>query len=92
MQKVSLIEIELIIGVAYERRLSFYDLEKILNKYGYKLVAISEGGNIISYSSYQVDLIYVNQNIFKKIVAMDKKNLSIHNVMKKVTKSNKSTY
>ena len=91
-QRISLIEVELIIGVAYERRLNFYDLEKFLIKYGYRLIAISEGGNVISYSSYQVDLIYVNEKIYKKIIELDKKNLNISNVMKKVSKLNKSTY
>ena len=91
-QKISIIEIELIIGVAYERKLSFYDLEKIISNYGYKLIAISEGGNIISYSSYQVDLIYVNEMIFKKIIEMDKKNLNIKGVMRQVDEINKSTY
>ena len=91
-QRISIIEVELIIGVAYKRRLSFYDLEKTISKYGYKLIAISQGGNVISYSSYQVDLLYVNKKIFESIVKLDKQNKDIDGVMRQVNHLYKSTY
>ena len=36
-QKIKIIEIELILGFAYEKRLSFFDLENKLQPHGYKL-------------------------------------------------------
>ena len=90
--KISIIELELIIGIAYEKNSSFYEVEKFLNNSGYKLIAISEGGNILSYSSYQVDCIYVNNKIFNAIEKMHFDNISIKDVTKKVDKSNPKTY
>ena len=31
------------------------------------LIAINNGGNVISYSNYQTDLIYVSSDVYKKI-------------------------
>ena len=67
-------------------------MEKFLNNNGYKLIAISEGGNILSYSDYQVDCIYVNNKIFTAIEKMHLDNITIKDVTLKVDKSNPKTY
>ena len=58
---------EIILGFGYSKSISFYDIEKNLNKQEYKLAAINYDSNIISYSNYQVDVIYVSKTIFDKI-------------------------
>ena len=83
--KVCIIELALILGVAYNKSLSFYDIEKFLNLYDYKLIAISDSGNIISYSNYQTDLIYVNKDTFNYIRNLQIRNIDIPNVTKSVS-------
>ena len=83
--KVLIIELSLIFGVAYNKTLSFYDVEKFLNLYNYKLIAISDPGNIISHSSYQTNLIYVNENIHNYIKNLQLENIEIPNVTNKVS-------
>ena len=90
--KISIIELEHIIGIAYDKNVNFYDIEKRLLPYDYKLIGISEGGNTLSYSSYQVDLIYVNREISNCIEEMHKKNINISDVTKKVNYNNPSSY
>ena len=58
---------ELILGFGYKKELSFYSIEKILQEFDYKLIAIDQGSNVLSYSNYQVDLIYVKREIFESI-------------------------
>ena len=57
-EKISIIELELIVGFGYKKNFSFYDYEKYLNKYNYKLIALDTAGNVISYSNYQTNLLY----------------------------------
>ena len=40
---------------------------KILNKYSYKLAAINNGGNIISFSNFQTELIYVKKGFYEEL-------------------------
>jgi hypothetical protein len=90
--RIEIIELELILGFAYERTLSFFDIEKHLNKYKYKLISIKNFGNIISFSNYQTDLIYVNDKLFKKIEKLHEKNVEIKNVMNSVSLKNPFSY
>jgi len=89
---IKVIELELILGFAYERTLTFFDIEKFLNKYKYKLICIESASNIISYSEYATNLIYVNHKIYNKIKKMHYKNILIKNVTKKITNESPYTY
>ncbi len=91
-QKIKLIRIELILGFAYKKNLAFYDIEKTLTPFGYKLILIENGGNLISYSNYQTDLIYVRNDIEEKIKALHYENISIAGVTKKTDESNPFSY
>ena len=82
---IKIIELELIIGFAYEKMSSFYDIEKHLNKNNYFLIAIKDSGNIISFSIFQTNLLYVNKEIFEKIRKIHSDNLDIKDVTKKIT-------
>ena len=66
-EKIDIIELELILGYAYMKQLTFLDIEKILNKYSYKLAAINNGGNIISFSNFQTELIYVKKGFYEEL-------------------------
>ncbi len=92
VNKIKLIEVELILGFAYMNQLSFLSLEKILDPYGYKLIAIDKAHNIISASNYQINCIYVNSEIFRKIKKLHDKNFGIKDVMNKVEKSRPFSY
>ena len=89
---IKIIQLELTLGFAYKKTLAFFDIEKFLNKYKYKLICIENSGNIISYSEYVTDLIYVNYKIYNKIKNIHYKNIYIKNVTKKVTKESSFTY
>lgn len=91
-EKVSIIELELILGFGYEKSFSFYDYEKILNNKNYKLIAMSDSGNIISYSNYQTNLLYVKKEIFENIRNLHESNISIPGVTNKTDKSNPFSY
>ena len=86
-EKVSIIELELILGFGYEKTFSFYDYEKILNKKNYKLIAISNSGNIISFSNYQTNLLYVKKEIFENIRNLHENNIDIPKVTNKTDES-----
>lgn len=90
--KIKLIELELILGFAYQRQMSFYDIEKILSPYGYRLIAIDYASNIISYSNYQVNLIYVNSELFDKIKHLHYENQKIKEVTNSADESNPFSY
>ena len=91
-EKVSVIELELILGFGYEKSFSFYDYEKILNNKNYKLIAISDSGNIISFSNYQTNLLYVKKEIFENIRNLHESNIDIPGVTNKTDKSNPFSY
>lgn len=91
-KKIKVIELELILGFGYQKSLSFFDLEKTLSKYDYKLIAINHCGNILSFSNYQTDLIYVSDEVYQKIQMLHYKNEAIENVMNKTDKSNPISY
>ena len=82
---------EIILGFGYSKSISFYDIEK-LNKQEYKLAAINYDSNIISYSNYQVDVIYVSKRIFDKIKFIHYENNEIKGVTRKTDNSNPYSY
>ena len=55
-------------------------LEEKLNKYNYRLIAIDHADNIISFSNYQTNLIYVNNDIFNKIKHFHENNIDVKNI------------
>lgn len=91
-QKIKILEVELILGFAYKKNLDFFDIEKYLSPYGYKLISISNSGNSISYSNFQVELIYVNKSTFENIRQLHRKNLEIQGVVKSVNEKHPYSY
>ena len=89
---INVIELELIIGIAFERKTSFYDIENIINKFNYKLISIDHAHNVIAFSNYQVNLIYVKEEIFKKIENLHSDNIEIPGVTRAVSKSHPYSY
>lgn len=90
--KINLIELELILGFGYQRQMSFYDIEKILSPYGYRLIGIDYASNIISFSNYQVNLIYVNSELFDKIKHLHYDNKEIKDITNRTDESNPFSY
>ena len=91
-KKVKIIELELILGFAYKKQLSFFDIEKTLNNYNYKLIAIKESGNVLSHSNFQTDLIYVNSDVFEEIKKLHENNEIIKDVMSRTDGDNPLSY
>ena len=91
-QKVKILEIELILGFAYEKKISFFDLENKLQPYGYRLISISNSGNVIAYSNFQVDLLYVRKDIFENLKLLHKDNVERENVTKAVNEKHPYSY
>lgn len=89
---ISIIELELILGFGYEKNFSFYDYEKILNKKNYKLIAMDTASNIISFSNYQTNLLYVKNEIFEKIRLLHEKNIDIQDITNKTDALNPFSY
>ena len=85
-------EMEIILGYGYSKSISFYDIEKNFIKQEYKLAAINYDSNIISYSNYQIDVIYVSKMIFDKIKGMHYKNIEIEGVTRKTDRNNPYSY
>ena len=84
---IDLIEMEIILGFGYDKSISFYDVEKHLHQYGYKLAAINYDSNIVAFSNYQVDVIYVKNLIFDEIKKLHHKNITLKDITKKTDKS-----
>lgn len=84
-QTVDIIELEYILGIAHKNANSLFDIELSLKDYGYKIIAIENSGNILSFSNYQTNLIYVKEEIFEKIKNLHEKNVDILNVTKAVS-------
>lgn len=63
---IKLIKLELIFSEIYDKPLNIYDVEKYLIPNGYKLFAISNAGNLYSEYIFEVNLIYVSNEIYFK--------------------------
>ena len=72
--------------------MSFFDIEKVLSPYGYRLIGINCASNIISYSNYQVHLIYVNSELFDKIKRLHYENKEIKDITNRTDVSNPFSY
>ena len=62
LQKIKLIELELIFSEIYENPLNIYDVEKYLIPNGYKLFGISNAGNLYSDYVYEQNHIYISSD------------------------------
>ena len=60
---VDIVETELIVGDAYQKSLQFYDLERILVPYGFKLYAIDRAGDLLATPSLSFNALYVHQRL-----------------------------
>ena len=91
-RSIDIIELELVLGFAYEKNLNFYDLEKSLIQNEYKLIAIENGGNLISFSNLQTNLIYAKKELYNQIKEMHYKNKDISGITKAVSKKHPFSY
>jgi FkbM family methyltransferase len=91
-KSIDIIELELVLGFAYEKNLNFYDIEKILMQNDYKLIAIENGGNLISYSNLQTNLIYAKKELYEQIKEMHYKNLELPGIARSVSKKHPFSY
>ena len=90
--KIGIIELELILGFGYKKQMSFHDIEKVLSPCGYRLIAIDYASNVISFSNYQVNVIYVNADIFHKIKHLHYENKTIENITNRTDNQNPFSY
>ena len=81
-KKINVIELEYILGIAHETRSSLHELEEMLHKNKYKLIAIEHSDNVISVSNYQTNLIYVKNEIFDKIKQFHENNIDVKDITK----------
>ena len=77
-QLIDIIEVEVVVAPVYSKRITFFDIEKNLVNYGYRLVALSNDGryfNLMPFDIFenpelQFDLIYVSPRIFNEVVTL----------------------
>lgn len=91
-KKINIIELELILGFGYQRQMSFFDIEKVLSPYGYRLIGIDYASNIISVSDYTVNLIYVNSELYDKIKHLHYENKELKDITNRTDESNPFSY
>jgi hypothetical protein len=77
---IDVLELEYIFGIAHKDANSLYDIEKVLNTHKYRLIAVENAGNILSFSNYQTNLIYVRDEIYIQIKKFHQKNIDVKNV------------
>ncbi len=77
---IDVVELEYIFGIAHKDANSLFEIEKELSTNDYKLIAVEKGGNILSFSNYQTNLIYVKKTIYNDIKKFHEKNIDIRNV------------
>ena len=73
LNKIDIIETELILGNMYEKTLSFNEIENLIYPYGYKIFALTNhhspeqhSANIILQPNLQFDVIYTRNEIYTK--------------------------
>ena len=79
-QLIDIIELEYIFGIAHQNSCSLFEIENALSAHNYKLIAIEKAGNILSFSNYQTNLIYVKEKIYQEIKKFHEKNINVKNV------------
>jgi len=77
---IDVLELEYIFGIAHKDANSLYDIEKVLNTHKYRLIAVENAGNILSFSNYQTNLIYVRDEVYTQIKKFHQKNIDVKNV------------
>ena len=67
LNKIRFIETEIILSDVYEKKLSFYDIEKHFENTSFELIAINNGNsNIYETYSLNLDLLYLNRSYDNK--------------------------
>lgn len=67
MRRPYVIETELILGNTYLEQRTFSDIEKLLTPFGYALIAISRGGNVIQSPDFYVDLLFAGPDVASRL-------------------------
>lgn len=60
---IDMIDIEIIVGKIYSKRLSFFEIEQILHPYNYRLFSIDNKGNRIDKRHLLFNVLYVSEKI-----------------------------
>ena len=84
---IDVLELEYIFGIAHKDANSLFEIERELSTNDYKLIAVENAGNILSFSNYQTNLIYVKRSIYNDIKKFHEKNIDIQNVTYSVQKN-----
>ena len=58
LNQVAIIETEILVGDAYEKTLSFGEIENLIYRHGYRFFGINSAGNLLSRPHQSFDLIY----------------------------------
>tara|TARA_Y100001970_G_C14001568_1_gene733672 strand:- start:108 stop:956 length:849 start_codon:yes stop_codon:yes gene_type:complete len=85
-QKIGIIQLEIIFGFAYEKQSSLFKIEENLYQNGYRCIAVTNSGNILSWSAFQSDFLYVKKDIFDYIKKIHEENEDIKGVTKSIKK------
>jgi len=85
-QKIGIIQLEFIFGFAYKKQANLFKIQKILYQNGFKCIAITNSGNILSWSAFQSDFLYVKKNIYDYIEKLHEDNKDIKGVTKSIKK------
>ena len=65
-KKIKLIQLEVILQDIYSKYLNIFDVEKYLIPNSYRLLGINKYGNLIDNYSFQIDLLYIRSDLYKK--------------------------
>ncbi len=65
--RIDMIQVEVIHNTIYQGAPTPLDIEKELTHFGYRLVAVSNGGSLLQYYIFQQDLFYVSPNLYKNL-------------------------
>jgi FkbM family methyltransferase len=68
IQKIDLIELEIILGDYYDKSSSFKKIEDTLLSGGYRLLALDRRLNIFENKKFYFNALYASQKIYKKII------------------------
>ena len=68
-KRIKFIQLEIIFSNLYQNSPQIYDIEKSLIPFDYKLFGISKSDSLMSHYIFQSDFIYVQDEIYKKIIS-----------------------
>tara|TARA_X000000950_G_scaffold289310_1_gene411838 strand:- start:20982 stop:21755 length:774 start_codon:yes stop_codon:yes gene_type:complete len=66
-KRIKVIQVEIILQDVYNKYLNIYDIEKYLIPNSYRLLATNKFGNLIDNYSFQMDILYTTNHLYKKI-------------------------